>query len=57
MQTEAAIKIKSISTCGCNDELESMWRWLCPELKKRNDVERAYDTRKADLLREQKDAA
>jgi hypothetical protein len=52
MQTEAAAKIRLIGTCDCLSDLGGMWKHLAPELKAR-----AKDTRKADLLREQKDAA
>jgi DNA recombination protein Rad52 len=57
VEREAARLIANITTCATLEELGSMWREIPRPMQERDDVQRAKDTRKAELLREQKDAA
>lgn len=56
-ESEAQRIIANIESCESIEELQGMWASIEAEARKRQDVARAKDTRKSDLMREQKEAA
>lgn len=50
-------KRKLLLSCDCMEELNAMWDHLDAEIKANTEIKRAYDERKSDLTRAQKESA